>query len=122
MSALKTNALLDLWASSFYFHEASPPFAGHHYMLKIIGSSTIRDVQWQCFSIQYTGEILEIDLLPWMTQEYDVWFWDPHLIAYKILSNPSFVSKIDLFPFGEYSTNDPDQQYKDFMSGEWAWE
>ena len=58
----------------------------------------------------------------WMSQEYDVWFRDPRLMVHKILGNHSFAGKIDLRPFQEYTTDDQTRQYKDFMSGNWAWD
>lgn len=121
MSASKVDALLDLWASSLYSHGAGPPFTNHRHMLNTIDSTTVGDVRWQCLSIRYTGEIPQINPPSWMSQEYDVWFRDPRLVVHKILGNRSFAGKINLRPFQEYTTDDQTRQYKDFMSGDWAW-
>ncbi|KIM70531.1 hypothetical protein SCLCIDRAFT_18645 [Scleroderma citrinum Foug A] len=104
MSAPKMDALLDLWASSLYLHQAQPPFSNHRHLYQTIDATTIGDVKWQCFSAGYTGEIPAVNPLLWMSKKYDVWFRDPRQ------------------PFEEYSTEDQTRQYKDFMSGEWAWE
>ncbi|KAF8441008.1 hypothetical protein L210DRAFT_3612177 [Boletus edulis BED1] len=122
MSATKINALLDLWASSLYPHGAEPPFQDHRHLHEVIDATIIGDVKWQSFSVSYTGEVPEVNPPDWMRQKYDVWFRDPRQVVHKILGNPSFASEMDLRPFAEYSTQDRTRQYKDFMSGEWAWE
>jgi len=122
MSAPKIDALLDLWASSLYPHQAQPPFSNHRHLYQTIDATTAGDVKWQGFSAGYTGEIPTVNPPPWMLKKYNVWFRDPRQVARQILSNPSFSNEIDLKPFEEYSTEDQTRQYKDFMSGEWAWE
>ena len=122
MSVPKMDALLDLWASSLYPHQAQPPFSNHCHLYQTIDATTISNVKWQCFSAGYTGEIPAVNPLLWMSKKYDVWFRDPRQVARQILGNPSFSNEIDLQPFEEYLTEDQTRQYKDFMSGEWAWE
>jgi len=122
MSAPKMDALLDLWASSLYPHQAQPPFSNHRHLYRTIDATTTGEVKWQCFSAGYTGEIPTVNPPPWMLKKYDVWFRDPRQVARQILGNSSFSNEIDLWPFEEYSTEDQTRQYKDFMSGEWAWE
>jgi len=122
MSAPKIDTLLDLWASSLYPHQAQPPFSNHCHLYQTIDATTAGNVKWQGFSAGYTGEIPTVNPPPWMLKKYDVWFRDPRQVARQILSNPSFSNEIDLKPFKEYLTEDQTRQYKDFMSGEWAWE
>ena len=57
-----------------------------------------------------------------MSQKYNIWYHDPHLVAHQILRNLTMASDIDLHPFQEYSTNNQEWHYKDFMSREWVWE
>ncbi|KAG2108411.1 uncharacterized protein F5147DRAFT_799705 [Suillus discolor] len=57
---------------------------------------SLRDVKWQCFMVAYDGERPE-NPKPWMDDKYDVWFRDP------------------------CEENDQ-RQWKDFMSGDWAWD
>ena len=116
------DALLDLWASSLYPHQTQPPFSNHHHLYRTIDATATGEVKWQCFSAGYTGEIPTVNPPPWMLKKYDVWFRDPRQVACQILGNLSFSNEIDLRPFEEYSTEDQTRQYKDFMSGEWAWE
>ncbi|KAF8133246.1 hypothetical protein EV363DRAFT_1397483 [Boletus edulis] len=122
LSANKIDTLLDLWAASLYPHGAEPPFKDHRHPHKVIDATVAGDVKWQCFSVNYTGEIPTKNPPDWMLNKYDVWFHDPHQVVHKILGNPSFANEMDLSPFEEYSTDDQTQQYKDFMSGDWAWE
>ncbi|KAF8131904.1 hypothetical protein EV363DRAFT_1164456 [Boletus edulis] len=121
LSANKIDALLDLWAASLYPHGAEPPFKDHHHLHKVIDAMVAGDIKWQCFSVNYTGEIPTENPPDWMLNKYDVWFRDPRQVVHKILGNPSFTNEMDLSPFKEYSTDDQTQQYKDFMSGDWAW-
>ncbi|KAF9225582.1 hypothetical protein BS17DRAFT_869508 [Gyrodon lividus] len=107
MSAPKIDVLLDLWASTLYPYKAKPPFADHHHMYKTIDAPAIGDVKRQSFSASYTGEIPTVNPPPWMLEKYLVW---------------SFTNEMDLSPFEEYLTEDQIRHYKDFMSGEWAWQ
>ena len=66
MSVLKMDALLDLWASSFYPYQAQPPFSNHCHLYQTIDATTIGNVKWQCFSAGYTGEIPSVNPPPWM--------------------------------------------------------
>ncbi|KAF8419962.1 hypothetical protein L210DRAFT_3615588 [Boletus edulis BED1] len=122
LSANKIDALLDLWAASLYPHGAEPPFKDHRHPHKVIDVMVTGDVKWQCFSVNYTGEIPTKNPPDWMLNKYDIWFRDPCQVVHKILGNPSFANEMDLSPFEEYSTDDQTRQYKDFMSGDWAWE
>ena len=123
MSASKIDALLDLWASSLYPHGVRPPFVNHRQLYDVIDSTKLgSDVKWECLSASYTGDVPADDPPQWMSQKYDIWYRDPRLVAHQILGNASLASEIDLCPFQEYSTDDQERHYKDFMSGEWAWE
>jgi hypothetical protein len=55
-----------------------------------------------------------------MEAEYDVWFWDPHIIVHNLLSNPDFKSDFYYAPFQKHTT-DGTHRFQDFMSGNWAW-
>ncbi|KAG1765264.1 hypothetical protein EV702DRAFT_1182516 [Suillus placidus] len=57
-----------------------------------------------------------------MDDEYDVWYRDPHLMAHNMLANPTYKKEIDYTPFHEYDAADNTCQWKDFMSGDWAWQ
>ncbi|KAG2082072.1 hypothetical protein BD769DRAFT_1633463 [Suillus cothurnatus] len=98
MSAGNINILLDLWAATLLKHNIKPPFADCRDLYKTIDSTL-------SFKVQYTGEKLAHNILPWMDQPYDVWYHDPHKVVHSML----------------YSTDSDECQWRDFMSGDWAW-
>ncbi|KAF8431821.1 hypothetical protein L210DRAFT_3614448 [Boletus edulis BED1] len=69
LSANKIDALLDLWAASLYIS----PWC----RAPVIDATVTGDVKWQCFSVNYTGEIPTENPPNWMLNKYDVWFRDP---------------------------------------------
>jgi len=56
-----------------------------------------------------------------MDQTYDVWYHDPHVVIKNIFSNMDFDGEIDYVPYRDF-LEDGSRRYKDFMSGDWAWE
>ncbi|KAG1724326.1 uncharacterized protein EDB91DRAFT_1269275 [Suillus paluster] len=121
MPAGQINRLLDLWASTLTKHNDKPPFADHHDLYEVIDSSPFGDVKWQCFTVAYDGERHD-NPKPWMDDKYDVWFCDPHEVACNMLANPTYANEFDYRPYQEYSSENDQQQWKDFMSGNWAWD
>ena len=55
-----------------------------------------------------------------MDAKYDVWSRNPHTLVQNILSNPDFDNKFDYTPLQEHDM-DGNHQFKNFMSGNWAW-
>ncbi len=55
-----------------------------------------------------------------MTTDYTIWYRDPHQLFLNILQNPDFATTFDYAPLREYD-KDGNRQYKNFMSGDWAW-
>ncbi|KAG1803414.1 uncharacterized protein BJ212DRAFT_1449906 [Suillus subaureus] len=98
MPAGQIDRLLDLWASTLVKHGDKPPFADHRDLYQVIDSSPLRDVKWQSFTVAYDGKRPENDTKPWMDDKYDVWYHDPHNVVHNM------------------------RQWKDFMSGDWAWD
>ncbi|KAG1878456.1 hypothetical protein C8R48DRAFT_804965 [Suillus tomentosus] len=121
MSAGQINRLLDLWASTLAKHNDRPPFADHHDLYAVIDSSPFGDVKWQCFTVAYDGERPE-NPKPWMDDKYDVWFRDPREVTRNMLANSAYANEFDYRPYQEYSTENDQRQWKDFMSGDWAWD
>ncbi|KIK83403.1 hypothetical protein PAXRUDRAFT_14614 [Paxillus rubicundulus Ve08.2h10] len=122
MSATQINILLDLWAAAVLEYGDSPPFSSTRHMYKTIDDTPLGDVKWQKFGIWYTGHVPEVNPPPWMLQTFEVWFCDPHSVVHQILGNPNFTDEMDLQPFREFSSDEDEHQWKDFMSGDWAWE
>ncbi|KAG1801316.1 hypothetical protein EV424DRAFT_1545429 [Suillus variegatus] len=121
MSAKNLDFLCDLIAASLAKHHDTPPFADHKDLYNVIDAAQLGDVPWQSFSVQYTGEHPEV-VPPWMNDEFEVWYRDPRAMAHNILANPTFKDEIDYAPFHEYDASDDMHQWKDFMSGDWAWQ
>ncbi|KAG1887310.1 hypothetical protein F4604DRAFT_1571293, partial [Suillus subluteus] len=121
MSNAAADTLFDLMAALLAKHNDSPPFADHKDLHQVIDTTQLGDVPWQGFSVQYTGERPE-NAPSWMDDEYDVWYRDPHLMAHNMLANPTYKKEIDYTPFREYDVADDTRRWKDFMSGDWAWE
>ncbi|KAG1844111.1 hypothetical protein C8R48DRAFT_750903 [Suillus tomentosus] len=120
MPAGQIDRLLDIWASTLTNHNDKPPFADHRDLYNVIDSSPFGDVKWQSFTIAYDGERLENK--PWMDDTYEVWFRNPREVVHNMLANPSYTNDIDYHPYREYSTEGDKRQWKDFMSGDWAWD
>lgn len=122
MPATQINILLDLWASTLLKHNDKPPFANHQDLYEVIDSSPFGHVKWQSFVVEYNGERPENNSPPWMNEKYDVWFRDPREVVRNMLANPMFANEMDYRAYREYSTETDERQWKDFMSGDWAWE
>ncbi|KAG1870501.1 hypothetical protein C8R48DRAFT_596843 [Suillus tomentosus] len=103
-------------------HNDSPPFVDHKDLHKVIDATQLGNVPWQCLSVQYTGERPEHDTPPWMGKDYEVWYRDPRVMAHNMLANTTYKGEIDYAPFREYDSSDDTRQWKDFMSGDWAWQ
>ncbi|KAG1886072.1 hypothetical protein F4604DRAFT_1877994 [Suillus subluteus] len=108
-------------AATLARHHDTPPFADHKDLHNVIDATQLGDVPWQCFSAQYSGERPEV-VPPWMDDEFEVWFRDPRAMAHNILANPAYKDEIDYVPFREYDASDDTRRWKDFMSGDWAWQ
>ncbi|KAG1890648.1 uncharacterized protein F5891DRAFT_1131624 [Suillus fuscotomentosus] len=116
------NKLLDLWASTLKKHDDKPPFADFRNLYKTIDRTPLGDVKWQSFSVRYNGEKPDTDAPPWMDQVFDVWYRDPREVIHNMLANPDYAKEFDYRPYREFSTDDDERQWKDFMSGDWAWD
>ncbi|KAG1732554.1 hypothetical protein EDB19DRAFT_2003517 [Suillus lakei] len=122
MSASKIDHLLNLWAATLAKHNDCPPFADHRDLYSTIDSSPLGDVKWDCFQVQYSGEKPDIDVPSWMSNSYDVWFRDPQEVIRNMLANPMFADEMDYRQYREFSSSNDECQWKDFMSGDWAWD
>jgi hypothetical protein len=121
MSASNINTLLDLWAATLLKHGDTPPFANCADLYNTIDSTPVGDVPWQSFSLIYDGELPDDHIPQWMTSEYDVWFRDPHTVVKNMIGNPDYKHHFDVAPVRVFDDNG-NRTYRDFMSGDWAWE
>ncbi|KAI6099037.1 hypothetical protein F5141DRAFT_1066639 [Pisolithus sp. B1] len=87
-------------------HQPKPPVeAGSHLicslhteMYQTIDNTQIGDVKWESFTVKYTADA-EVDPAPWMHNEYNVWFQDPHKVVQNMLENPKFAKEMNYQPF-----------------------
>jgi hypothetical protein len=120
MSARQIDTLLDLWAATLIKHNDAPPFANHRDMYATIDATPLGDTPWKSFTLCYNGAKPEQDVPPWMDGQYDVWYRDPLEMTHGILANCDFDGGIEYSPYRDYTTEDK-QYWKNFMSGDWAW-
>jgi len=121
MSAGNIDHLLHLWGVSLAAYEDSPPFAGHKDLYTTIDATPIGDAPWKSFGLGYSGDKPSVDVPSWMDKTHDVWYRDPRAVIKNIFSNADFDGEIDYMPYREFS-EDGSRRYKDFMSGDWAWD
>ncbi|KAG1726481.1 hypothetical protein EDB19DRAFT_1897639 [Suillus lakei] len=116
------NHLLNMWAASLIQAGSKATlFSDHRHIYKTINNTPLGDVKWQLFTVKYTGEIPEEGAVPWMADSHEVWFCDPHEVVHNMLANPDFAAEMDLQPYHEFMTENDKRQWKDFMSGDWAY-
>lgn len=119
MSGGRLNELMQLWAATLP-PGSNPPFASSSDLYNAIDSIGQGEVVWQCFIVSYTGPRPADNVPPWMNAEYEVWYRCPREILRNQIGNPDFANKMDYTPKREYNDRNK-RQYKDFMSGNWAW-
>ncbi|KAG0693860.1 hypothetical protein DFH29DRAFT_815943 [Suillus ampliporus] len=122
MPAAQVNKLLDLWASTLKKQDDKPPFADYRDLYKTIDKTPLGDVKWESFSVCYNGERPDTDVPPWMDQVFEVWYRDTQEVIRNMLANPDYAQEFDYRPYREFSTDSSERQWKDFMSGDWAWD
>ncbi|KAG2367402.1 hypothetical protein BDR07DRAFT_1448953 [Suillus spraguei] len=120
MSARQIDTLLDLWAATLIKHNDPPPFENHRDMYATIDATPLGDTPWKSFTLCYNRAKPEQDVPPWMDGQYDVWYRDPLEMTRGILANCDFDGGIEYSPYRDYTTEDK-RYWKNFMSGDWAW-
>ncbi|KAG2132994.1 hypothetical protein DEU56DRAFT_739164 [Suillus clintonianus] len=120
MSAKQIDTLLDLWAATLIKHNDAPPFANHKDMYATIDATPFGDTPWKSFTMCYSGVKPERDVPPWMDGQYDVWYRDPLQMTRSMLENSAFDEGIEFSPYRDYTAEDK-RYWKNFMSGDWAW-
>ncbi|KAH9849165.1 hypothetical protein C2E23DRAFT_737875, partial [Lenzites betulinus] len=118
MSAGHINELMQLWAATLPPGQ-DPPFANAKDMYDGIDSIPLGDIPWQEFRVTYMGHRPDDNVPPWMLREYSVWFRCPRRVLHTQVGNPDFAHDIDFAPKQVFRGDE--REYKDFMSGDWAW-
>ena len=120
LSQCRINKLLELWAATLALHGDSPPFSNHQNLLMHIDTIQLGTTQWENTLLWYDGPLLEMPCHPeWMKAEYNVWHWNPCKVIKNIFACKDLDRKIDYMAHWEF--NGEQQQYRNLMSGNWAW-
>lgn len=119
MSAGNINELMQLWAATLPPGQ-DPPFADSRDLYESIDTIPLGDIPWQEFRVTYTGPIPDENVPPWMLREYTVWFRCPRRVLHIQIGNPDFADDMDFTPKQVF--HGAEREYKDFMSGDWAWQ
>ena len=99
----------------------SHPFIDHKELYETIDSTLLGDVHWDSFQLRYSGEQPAENVPPWMNQPYKFWYRPTHTLVASILSNTDFHGEFDYIPFRDFSVDNHQHCYQNFMSGDWAW-
>jgi hypothetical protein len=124
MSSKNTDILMQLWSRVTARHGALALFANYKDMLNTIDSVPLAGVPWQTFEIKYNGlrpGTKASEVPRWKTDPQTIFFRDPRLVVHEMLANPDYNNSFDYAPTRVFNKAG-DRQYKDFMSGDWAWE
>ena len=121
MPASQINDLLQIWAATQHPDEELP-FINKQHIYDTIDATILGDVPWQSFSVEFNGDVSELDHegAPWKLKSYDVWFRNPRLILHNQLGNRDFAGEIDLCAKRVYDDKNK-RWYQNFMSGNWPW-
>ncbi|KIO03349.1 hypothetical protein M404DRAFT_145739 [Pisolithus tinctorius Marx 270] len=122
MSAKKLDTLLEIWAASLLALGGDLLFNNHAELYCVIDSTCVGEDPWEDFTIQYTAEVQDEEMAPWMIDNYDVWYRDPQKVIHNILASSDLAAKMDYVPYWEYNAMNNERHWQDFMSGNWAWE
>jgi hypothetical protein len=115
------DQLLDIWKVTLVPHGDVPPITDHKDLHAKIDAIELGNVQWKSYTAQYQWLRPESGPVPeWMKTDYHLWYRDPRQVIHHILANPEFASGIDHTPHRDFE--DEKRQYRDFMSGNWAWD
>ncbi|KIJ58801.1 hypothetical protein HYDPIDRAFT_101977, partial [Hydnomerulius pinastri MD-312] len=124
MSAGEVDRLCELWGRSLQSDRggALPPFTDHKELYETIDATQVGDVQWDSFTLKYSGERPSVgDVPPWMDVTYDFWFRPAYSLVERLLSNTDFDREFDYAPYRDFGGEDETRHYENFMSGDWAW-
>jgi hypothetical protein len=115
--------LLQIWAQTLPLEEDELLFTSVRDLYATLDSIDLANIRWQSFSLSYKPKdgATGVDAT-WKSNEYDVWYRDPHEVLKAQLSNRDFANEMDFAPKVVVDKDKRTRRYQDFMSGEWAWE
>ena len=115
------NNLMQIWAQTLPLG-SDPPFSGAVDLYNTIHSTQLGDIPWKSFTVSYNIQDEENCNASWKLKSFDIWFQDPHEVLKSQLAWQDFVDGMGFAPkqITELDTNV--RWYKNFMSGQWAWD
>ena len=103
-----------------HYHSESPIVENRETLFALIDSIKDGNVPWDSFSVRYNGDLPSgQEIPPWMLQDHEVWFRDVGTAMEEIIGNRELARVMDYAPKRIFQ--DGKRQYKDMMSGNWAW-
>ncbi|KAF8452468.1 hypothetical protein L210DRAFT_3608454 [Boletus edulis BED1] len=124
MSSGNIDRLCNLWAHSLHTDSdearRAPPFIDHKDLYDAIDATPLGDVPWESFKLKYDGERPAV-VPPWMNQSYEFWFRPAYSLVADMLSHTDFEGEIDYVPYRDFSKDNEERHYENFLSGDWAW-
>ncbi|KAF8415957.1 hypothetical protein L210DRAFT_3616358 [Boletus edulis BED1] len=124
MSSGNIDQLCNLWAHSLHTDSDEArhalPFIDHKDLYDAIDATPLGDVPWESFKLKYDGERPAV-VPPWMNQSYEFWFRPAYSLVADMLSHTDFEGEIDYVPYRDFSKDNEERHYENFLSGDWAW-
>lgn len=117
LSTSEIDSIMQLWSATVDDSPTPSPFKNHCDMYKTINQTSLGDIPWSSFTLQYDGEKPTDNILEWMNATYQICYCYLH----GMLSNPEFKDHLDYVPYCKYDPKTQQHQWQDFMSGDWAW-
>lgn len=113
---------MHLWAVTHAGSPSPSPFQNHRDLYKTIDQTPLGDILWSSFTLQYNGEKPADDEVPaWMNASFQICYRDPRAVVHDMLGHPDFKDDMDYIPYRKYDPKTQKRQWRDFMSGDWAW-
>ena len=119
MSKGNIDELLSIMKAQAARVGGTPPFKNCADLYTTIDSITEGDVAWDSFTVRYNGPRPEADVPPWMDEQYQVFYWNPHEVVKLMLANKAFDGSFDYTPYRQYENGQ--RVWCDFMSGNFGW-
>jgi len=119
MSAGAIDELLDLWAKSMEDSVPPPPFDSHQHIYETIDATQHGDAPWHCLVVSFNG-VKSNPCPSWQTDEWEVWYRNPHVVLTQMLENPDFDGQIDYAAYVGLDKSGK-RYWNEFMSGNFAY-
>ncbi|KAN0124616.1 hypothetical protein V8E53_001577 [Lactarius tabidus] len=122
LSASHIDSILQLWSATVDDSPTPSPFENHKDLYKTIDQTPLGDIPWSSFTLKYNGvRPTEGDIPQWMDATFQICYRDPRAVIHSMLGHPGFKDHMDYVPYRKFDAKTQRRQWRDFMSGDWAW-